>query len=206
MKQTTIANRVPSLAPRLVVLIALAVAIATALSLIGQGDASEYLIQEEPERGATVSEAPHQLVLTFDRPLAQVQGAHHVEVTNAGGNRVDDGHPSISTYSQRTLIVPIKAEADGALDVSFTVILQSEGERLRVSSTYGFTVDHTLAPDEGESVEAPATAKSSQALVLWTIAILLGIAAAGGLVYFLRMATGNSRSSLEPTNRSVFRD
>ena len=179
---------------------------ATGLALLSPTGASEYLIQEEPERGATVAEAPHQLVLTFDRPLAQIKGVHHVEVTDSAGQRVDDGHPSISTYSQRTLVVPIHAEGDGTLDVHYRVRLLGQGESIDVISSYNFTVDHALGPIEGDQIEAPATAKSSQSLVIWTIAILIGIAVAGGLIYFLRMATGNSRSSLEPTNRSVFRD
>ncbi len=179
---------------------------ATTLPLLSPTSASDYLIQEEPEQGSTVAEAPHQLVLTFDRPLAQVRGVHHVEVTDSHGHRVDDGHPTISTYSQRTLVVPIHAEGDGTLDVHYRVRLLGDGESLDVASSYNFSVDHTLGPVEGDPVEAAAAAKSSQALVLWTIAILIGIAVAGGLIYFLRMATGNSRSSLEPTNRSVFRD
>ncbi len=179
---------------------------ATALALLSPTAASDYLIQEEPERGSTVAEAPHQLILTFDRPLAQVRGVHHVEVTDSAGHRIDDGHPSISTYSQRTLVVPIHADGDGTLDVHYRVRLVGEGENIDVISSYNFSVDHTLGPIEGDPIEAPAAAKSSQSLVLWTIAILIGIAVAGGLIYFLRMATGNSRSSLEPTNRSVFRD
>jgi len=186
--------------------LAVAFAVLAALVIGAPTGATEYLIQEEPERGATVAEAPHQLVLTFDRPLAQIKGAHHVEVTDGGGYRVDDGYPEISTYSQRTLIVPIHAEGDGTLNVDYRVLLVGDGENLQISSSYDFTVDHSLLPMEGEAVEAPAAAKSSQALVLWTVAILIGIAFAGGMVYFLRMATGNSRSSLEPTNRSVFRD
>ncbi len=182
-----------------------ALASAAALALFSPSGASDYLIQAEPEHGTTVAEV-HQLVLTFDRPLAQIKNAHHVEVTDAAGYRVDDGHADIATYSQRTLIVPLHAEDDGTLDVHYRVLLIGDGEHLEVNSSYQFSVDHAAGPGEGEAVEAPATAKSSQALVLWTIVILIGIAAAGALVYFLRMATGNSRSSLEPTNRSVFRD
>ena len=189
----------------LIALASVIVAMST-LALLSPTGASEYLIQEEPERGATVAEAPHQLVLTFDRPLAQIKGAHRVEVTDELGERVDDGHSSISTYSQRTLIVPIHAEGDGSLKVDYSVLLIGGGEDLPVNSSYNFTVDHSLGPIEGDQIDAPATVKSSQALVLWTIVILLGVAVAGALVYFLRMATGNSRSSLEPTNRSVFRD
>ncbi len=186
--------------------LASALAVAFALALLSPSGASEYLIQEEPERGSTVAEAPHQLLLTFDHPLAQIKRAHRVEVTDAEGYRVDDGYASISTYSQRTLIVPLHAEGDGDMNVSYSVRLIGDGEHLQVSSSYSFTVNHALGPIEGDQIDAPAAAKSSQSLVLWTIAILLGIAVAGALVYFLRMATGNSRSSLEPTNRSVFRD
>lgn len=183
-----------------------AIAVVGALALFSPTAASDYLIQEEPERGATVAEAPHQVLLTFDRPLAQIKGAHRIQVTDAAGYRVDDGYAEIATYSQRTLIVPIHAEGDGTLEVEYRVLLVGEGEHLEVSSSYNFTVDHSLTPIEGDPLDAPATEKSSQALVLWTIAILIGIAFAGGMVYFLRMATGNSRSSLEPTNRSIFRD
>lgn len=183
-----------------------AVAALTALALFSPTGASDYLIQAEPEQDATVAEAPHQLLLTFDRPLVQVKGVHHVEVTDGAGHRVDDGYPSISTFSRRTLIVPIHAEGDGTLEVHYRVRLAGDGENIDVISSYNFSVDHSLVPIEGDQIEAPAVEKSSQSLVLWTIAILIGIAVAGGLIYFLRMATGNSRSSLEPTNRSVFRD
>lgn len=181
-------------------------AVVLALLLSGAVGASEYLIQQEPESGATVAEAPHQLLLTFDHDLAQISGAHHVEVTDHEGHRVDDGHADISGYSLRTLVVPIHAKGDGDLEVSYTVQLVEGDQTIPVSSSYGFTIDHEYVPIEGEAIDALATEKSGQALVLWTIAILLGIALVGALVYFLRMATGNSRSSLEPTNRSVFRD
>ena len=182
------------------------VASISATGLFSPTGASDYLIQAEPEIGSTVAEPPHQLVLTFDRPLAQIKGVHHVEVTDSAGDRLDDGYANISTYSQRTLIVPIHAEGDGTLQVDYRVLLVGDGEQLQVTSSYDFTVDHALTPIEGEEIAAPATEKSSQGLVLWTIAILIAIAFAGGMIYFLRMATGNSRSSLEPTNRSVFRD
>ncbi|MCY3568022.1 MAG: copper resistance protein CopC [Chloroflexi bacterium] len=188
----------------LVALIGVA-AFALAMLPFSPGGASDYLIDEEPPSGATVAEAPHQLLLTFDRPLAQIAGQHRVEVMDADGYRADKGQANISGYSLHTLVVPISVKGDGQLEVSYDVLLVDGDQYLEVSSSYRFSVDHSVAPDGGESIEAAAE-KSSQALVLWTIAILLGIAVAGALVYFLRMATGNSRSSLEPTNRSVFRD
>ena len=198
-------DRRPLLVPLLGLLIALAAGLA--LTLPGAADASSgALIQEEPERGSTVAEAPHQLLLTFDRPLAQLIGAHHVAVTDSNGNRVDDGHPVISNYSQRTLIVPVNVHGDGGLTVEYRVQLIGDGEMLQFESSYEFSVDHTLGPNDGEDITAPATAKGSQPIVLWTIAILIGISAVGAMLYFLRLATGTSRSSLEPVNRSVFRD
>ena len=80
----------------------------------------------------------------------------------------------------------------------------SSGELEPLSDNYSFNVDHDFAPIEG-GVEIVET-KSSQSLVLWTVAILIGITAAGGMIYFLRLATGNARSSLEPQNRTPFRD
>ena len=181
-------------------------AVSAALTLLSPTGASEFLIHEEPQRGETVAEAPHQLLLTFAFPLAQIKGVHRVEVTDGQGQRIDDGHADISTHSQRTLIVPIHAKDDGELQVHYRVRLLVNGESIDETSSYSFAIDHELAPGEGGELVQAASAKSSQSLVLWTIAILIGIAVAGGLVYFLRMATGNSRTSLEPTNRSVFRD
>lgn len=185
-------------------LLTTAAALVAAWLAIAPADAAD-LIQAEPHPGDTVAEAPHQLVLTFDQPLALLKNAHHVEVTDADGHRVDDGHANISTYSARTLIVPIAVKDDGALSVHYRVLFENQsGELEALTGDYSFSVDHGFVVPEGgvEIVEA----KSSQSLVLWTIAILIGVAAVGGMVYFLRLATGNSRSSLEPQNRTPFRD
>ena len=185
-------------------LLATVTALAAAWAAITPAGAAD-LIQAEPHPGDTVAEAPHQLVLTFDVPLALLRNAHYVEVTDADGNRVDDGHASISTYSARTLIVPLEVEHDGALNVHYRILYEdSEGELVTLSNSYSFNVDHNFVPPES-GVEVVST-KSGQSLVLWTIAILIAISLAGGMVYFLRMATGNARSSLEPQNRTPFRD
>ena len=186
--------------------LAVAIAVGFALAQVGSAEARGALIQEEPQRGSVVADVPKQLVLTFNRPLVQVIGAHRVEVTDSTGARVDDGQAMISNYSQRTLIVPISAKGDGGLHVDYSVLLIGEGESLRASSAYEFTIDHTIEDAGGEEIAAPATTKAPQPIVLWTVAILLGIAAVGAMAYFLRLATGTSRSSLDPTNRSVFRD
>jgi len=178
-----------------------------ALFATGQAASADELIQAEPGADATVAEV-HQVVLTFDRPLAALAGAHIVEVYDGHGDRVDDG-AGISTYSRRTLIVPLKGHLEGDLTVRYRVLTADDdrGAGSAVDGGYRFTVDETAIGEAGgePAVAVPET-KSSQGIVLWTVAILIGIGFAGALLFFVRLATGNSRSSLEPTNRTVFRD
>lgn len=189
-------------------LLGLAVAGVTLLAL-WQGASADELVRAEPRVDAVVAEAPHQVLLTFDRPLAALAGAHLVEVHDGHGDRVDDGKAGLSTYSRRTLVVPLKGHLEGALQVTYTVLIAdgARGERQRLNGGYQFTVDEgAVAGTDGEGAAAAGEAKSSQGVVLWTIAVLIGIAFAGGMVFFLRVATGTSRSSLEPVNRTVFKD
>ena len=180
-----------------------------ALFAVAQAASADELVQAEPRVDAVVAEAPHQVVLTFDRSLAALAGAHVVEVYDGHGDRVDDGKAGLSTYSRRTLIVPLKGHLEGDLTVSYRV-RTAAGERgagTILNGGYRFTVDESaIGGAEGGGAALAGESKSSQGVVLWTVAILIGIAFAGGMVFFLRVATGTSRSSLEPTNRTVFRD
>ena len=180
-----------------------------ALLAAAPGAMADELVRAEPGPDATLAEAPHQVLLTFDRPLAALAGAHDVEIFDAGGKRVDDGHAKLSTYSPRTLIAPIAGKIEGPLDVSYSV-LTAAGERgagQRLTGGYRFTIDPaSTAGEEGRGAEAAGESKSSQGVVLWTVAILIGIAFAGAMAFFLRVATGTSRSSLEPVNRTVLKD
>ena len=189
-------------------LIGIAVA-GLALFAAAQGAMADELVRAEPGPDATLAEAPHQVLLTFDRPLAALAGAHDVEIFDADGKRVDDGRAGLSTYSPRTLIAPIAGEIEGPLDVSYSV-LTAAGERgagQRLTGGYRFTIDPaSTAGEEGRGAEAAGESKSSQGVVLWTVAILIGIAFAGAMAFFLRVATGTSRSSLEPVNRTVLKD
>lgn len=180
-----------------------------ALFAVGQAASADELVRAEPGPDAVVAEAPHHVLLTFDRPLAALAGAHDVAVHDESGKRVDDGHAGLSTYSPRTLIAPIKGKIEGPLDVSYNV-LTAEGERgagTRLTGGYRFTIDSaSITGEAGQGVAAVGESKSSQGVVLWTVAILIGIAFAGAMAFFIRVATGTSRSSLEPVNRTVFKD
>lgn len=196
---------------------AFAVVVATAALLAGLWGAaspvsSDVLVQAEPAPGDRVAELPEKLLLTFDLPLAQLVGAQKVTVRDQRGQVLFDDVASISTYSRRTLIVPLEGSEEASrVTVSFDVQFDQGDDRVsQLRETYSFRVDRSLLGLEGEGAGGGASAldepKSSQALVLWTVAVLIGIAAAGAMVYFLRVATGTSRSSLEPMNRTVFRD
>lgn len=167
---------------------------------------AEELIQAEPHPGGVTAETPHNVLLTFDRSLALLRNAHRAEIYDAAGHRVDSGKAEISTYSARTLIIPLSEDAEGELEVRYAVWLSDGGEQpTELRGSYVFTVDPSIAGEAAPGAAAAAE-KSSQGLVLWTVAILIGIAFAGALFYFLRLATGNARSSLEPLNRTPFDD
>ena len=195
------------MARRLIIRSAAALALLLALSLLVPLSANaEALIQTDPPPDGITAEAPHNVLLTFDRNLALLRNAHRAEIYDAGGHRVDSGKAKISTYSARTLIIPLSEEAEGELEVRYAVLLSAaDGQSSELRGSYVFTVDPSISGEPTPAAEAAAE-KSSQGLVLWTVAILLGIAFVGALFYFLRLATGNARSSLEPLNRTPFND
>ena len=183
------------------------IGLAAAISLLALTPAAgEELIQAEPRPDGVTAETPHNVLLTFDRGLALLRNAHRAEVYDEGGHRVDTGKTTISTYSARTLVVPLEGKAEGELEVRYAVLVDTgDGGLDEVRGSYVFTVDPSIG-GEAEPAAAAASEKSSQGLVLWTVAILIGVAFIGALLYFLRLATGNARSSLEPLNRTPFDD
>ena len=196
------------MARRLIIRSAAALGLLLALSLLIPLSANaEALIQTDPPPDGITAEAPHNVLLTFDRNLALLRNAHRAEIYDAGGHRVDSGKAKISTYSARTLIVPLSEEAEGELEVRYAVLLSAaDGQSSELRGSYVFTVDPSISGEPPSPAAEAAGEKSSQGLVLWTVAILLGIAFVGALFYFLRLATGNARSSLEPLNRTPFDD
>ena len=196
------------MARRLIIRSAAALGLLLAFSLLVPLSANaEALIQTDPPPDGITAEAPHNVLLTFDRNLALLRNAHRAEIYDAGGHRVDSGKAKISTYSARTLIIPLSEEAEGELEVRYAVLLSAaDGQSSELRGSYVFTVDPSISGEPLQPAAEAAGEKSSQGLVLWTVAILLGIAFVGALFYFLRLATGNARSSLEPLNRTPFDD
>lgn len=170
------------------------------------GAAADELIQAEPPQDGIALETPHHVLLTFDRDLAQLINAHSVEVRDTEGHRLDNDGAAISTYSARTLVVPLSRHGEGEIKVTYSVrFKQADGGLSLEQGSYRFTIN-PLAPGEAGVAELGSAAKSGMGLVLWTLAILIGASFGGLLLYFLRLATGNARNSLEPQNRTPFKD
>ena len=192
---------------RLIVRASVLLSLAAAASWLAvSGAGAEELVQTEPPQDGVTAETPHHILLTFNRGLALRLNAHSVQVLDAEGHRLDSGEAAIATYSTRTLIVPLSGEAEGEVEVRYAVLFErAGGELYEQRGGYRFTIN-PLAPGEAGVAQLAAPPKSSQGVVLWTIAVLLGVAFVGALLYFLRLATGNARSSLEPQNRTPFED
>jgi methionine-rich copper-binding protein CopC len=74
--------------------------------------AHAHLDHASPQAGSTVPTAPHEVLLTFTQNLEAAFSS--VEVTDAGGARVDDGKAQISGNTMR---VGLKALAPGGYNV-----------------------------------------------------------------------------------------
>jgi copper resistance protein C len=79
--------------------------------------AHAFLDHAEPAADSTVSTAPHELTLTFTQNLEPAFSS--VEVTDAGGTRVDQGKPQISANVIR---VDLKALSAGSYKVNWRVL------------------------------------------------------------------------------------
>ena len=144
--------RTASLPAALLGLVAV-IGMAALISVWGESQSAtaEKLIQQEPHAGDTVAELPHQLLLTFDRPLALLVGAHTVTVTDSEGHELNDGPAQIATYSARTLVVPLEGEVQDAADISVSLSVRfqdSDGELFALDESYGFRVDPSLSESE----------------------------------------------------------
>lgn len=182
--------------PRILMMAALAGVLVVALvaALPAQAHADD-LIEAEPAPGEVIGEEPEVILLRFDRDLVLKRGAHEVEVFNDDGERVDDGHAEIAGYSQRTMIVHLAAPVEeGEVVVLYSVRFAESGETLE--GEFDFAIEPGLEEEEaGEAVVGEP--RSEESIVLWTIAVMLAIALFVLMLYYLRVATDNAKSSLE---------
>ena len=86
---------------------ALVAAIVTSLLIVGSGAswAHAFLDRADPRVGSTVTQAPHEVSLSFTQNLEAAFS--DVEVTDAAGQRVDDGKPRINGNVMRVSLRPV---------------------------------------------------------------------------------------------------
>lgn len=106
----------------------------------GTATAHDELLSSVPEDGATLEEAPEELVLTFSGQIAQV-GAQ-LQVTDADGEDVADGDPVVEGTD---LVQPLTDIGSGDYEVVWRVT-SSDGHP--ISGTFAFTVEVAEEPEE----------------------------------------------------------
>lgn len=131
-----------------------ATAALAAASLLGATPASAHdeLISTNPADGATLTQAPASLELTYSGDIMDVDGANQVRVTNAAGDSVTDGEPEIDGA------VVTQDLATAAADDTYTVtwrVVSSDGHPIQ--GTFTYTVG------EGSSVDSATTQAATTA-------------------------------------------
>ena len=104
-------------------------------SLLGMNPAAAHdeLVSTNPTDGATLTEAPASLELTYSGDIMDVDGANQVRVTNAAGESVTDGAPDIDGK------VVTQDLATAAADDTYTVtwrVVSSDGHPIQGTFTY----------------------------------------------------------------------
>lgn len=182
---------------RSLTLVAALAGAATLWALLPGAAAADELVESEPPAGEVLGEAPHVILLTFDEELQLEPGLNSAAIIDADGNRVDDGRAEISGYSARSLLVRLRDGVEPEGDLTVVWVVQFAGRGEPSEGSLAFRVEPGAAPEEPAAAE-PVVPRSSQSLVLWTVAILIGVAVFALLLYYLRVATGNARSSVDP--------
>lgn len=131
-----------------------ATAALAAASLLGATPASAHdeLISTNPADGATLTQAPASLELTYSGDIMDVDGANQVRVTNAAGDSVTDGEPEIDGA------VVTQDLATAAADDTYTVtwrVVSSDGHPIQ--GTFTYTVGEGSTADSA-TTQAAATA------------------------------------------------
>lgn len=163
--------------------------------------AHDQLVDTDPPANSTVDAVPDQIVLTYSAEVLADPGAAVVEVTDASGNRVDDGDAVVEGIDVIQPILATAADPNGTYEVVWKVV-SSDGHP--ISGEFTFTVEGvapeptptptetaTTAPTTEPSptataVAPPADAESTAGAVWpWVAGGILLAAVAGAVIYLL---------------------
>lgn len=114
-------------------LVATAALVATSLLGMNPAAAHDELVSTNPADGATLTEAPASLELTYSGDIMDVDGANQVRVTNAAGDSVTDGAADIDGKVVTQDLAT--ADADDTYTVTWRVV-SSDGHPIQGTFTY----------------------------------------------------------------------
>lgn len=120
--------------------------------------AHDALVSSSPEAGSTVETLPSELTLTFSAKLITGDGATEVVVTDADGNSVTDGAP---TVDGAIVTQPLMAEAAAGEYHVIWKVVSSDGhptsEEFFFTVTTGSASTSTPTPTTAPSTTAPSS-------------------------------------------------
>ncbi|MCK2037200.1 copper resistance protein CopC [Microbacterium sp. SSW1-49] len=119
--------------------------------------AHDALVSSSPAADSTVETLPDELTLTFSAKLITGEGATEVVVTDAEGNSVTDGEP---TVDGAIVTQPLKAEAAAGEYHVIWKVVSSDGHPTSEEFFFTVTASSLPAPDATPTT-APATAAPS---------------------------------------------
>lgn len=136
----------------------LALATLTATSMLGMNTANAHdeLVSTNPETGSSLTEAPHQLELTFSGDIMEMDGANQIRVTNSAGENITQGDPEVKG---KTVTQGLTA---GNEDDTYTVawrVVSSDGHPIQGTLTY--EVGQGASTDAEPSVTAANSSSSA---------------------------------------------
>lgn len=190
-------HRILPCAPRLLLALALLLAVAAGLLAAAPRAAALEPVETDPRAGAEVGELHEAIRITFDEPLLLERGVNTAVVLDgATGHPIEGARAELSGYSDRTLLIHADhLPEEGVISVQWTVRDRTGAE---FSDTFSFVIAPGAGAGEAEPVEAAAgEPRGRESLVIWTVLTVFAAAAFGIGVYFLRLKLGLGKSSLE---------
>ena len=154
-------------------------------------------VELEPEPDVVLGATPEVITITFDEPLRLQPGANFATIWDQEGNGVP-GRSEIAGYSPHTLLLHPSGELpEGLLIIHWHAVSAESGAES--DGIFQFTLTPGAAPQAPSPavVVAAPSERSSESIVLWTVAILGGSALVAFVLYLLRRELGLGKSSLE---------
>lgn len=163
---------------------ALIAALVVGFASAGEVSAHAHLKSSNPAAGSTISAAPSIVTATFDNhdPLA-AEGSSLV-VTNAAGERVDNGDTALdkSDADRKTLTVSLKSGlGDGVYTVKWTAVSQGDGSS--ESGEFNFTVSSN-ASTSAPAANLPQTGAAEDGFLVGVLFALVALTLGFGLRRF----------------------